>query len=111
MVSESLKGVVAQILCNKIGGGRITVREILLAVPAIANLIREGRTFQIPSMIQTNKEVGMVPLDDALMEVVEPKRVQPVEAYVRAAAKGGLEAMMKARGVDMSFLKNLQVQE
>src|SRR5436309_489769 len=47
MLSESLKGVVAQILCKKIGGGRVAVREILITIPAIANLIREGKTFQI----------------------------------------------------------------
>jgi twitching motility protein PilT len=108
MLSESLKGVVAQILCKKIGGGRVAVREILLAIPAIANLIREGKTFQIPSMIQTNKKIGMITLNDALMEVVEKKLVEPQEAYVKAADKSGLEGMMKARGIDLGFLKNLQ---
>jgi twitching motility protein PilT len=108
MLSESLKGVVAQILCKKIGGGRLAVREILLAIPAIANLIREGKTFQIPSIIQTNKKIGMITLNDALMEVVEKKLVEPQEAYVKAADKPGLEGMMKARGIDLGFLKTLQ---
>ncbi|HXY19870.1 MAG TPA: ATPase, T2SS/T4P/T4SS family, partial [Gemmatimonadales bacterium] len=108
MLSESLKGVVAQILCKKIGGGRVAVREVLLAIPAIANLIREGKTFQIPSMIQTNKKLGMVTLNDALLEVVEKKLVEPAEAYMKAADKAGLEAMMKARGIDLGFLRTLQ---
>jgi twitching motility protein PilT len=108
MLSESLKGVVAQILCKKIGGGRVAVREILLAIPAIANLIREGKTFQIPSMIQTNKKMGMITLNDALMEVVEKKLVEPAEAYMKCADKSGLEAMLKAKGHDMSFLKTMQ---
>jgi twitching motility protein PilT len=108
MLSESLKGVVAQILCKKVGGGRIAVREILLAIPAIANLIREGKTFQIPSMIQTNKKMGMVTLNDALMEVVEKKLVEPAEAYMKAADKAGLEAMLQAKGHDMGFLKTMQ---
>jgi twitching motility protein PilT len=108
MLSESLKGVVAQILCKKIGGGRVAVREILLAIPAIANLIREGKTFQIPSMIQTNKKMGMITLNDALMEVVEKKLVEPAEAYMKAADKSGLEAMLKAKGHDMGFLKQMQ---
>ena len=107
MLSESLKGVVAQILCKKIGGGRVAVREILLAVPAIANLIREGKTFQIPSIMQTNKKIGMITLNDALMDVVEKKLVEPQEAYVKAADKSGLEGMMKARGIDLGFLKTL----
>ncbi len=108
MLSESLKGVVAQILCKKIGGGRVAVREILLAIPAIANLIREGKTFQIPSMIQTNKKLGMVTLNDALMEVVEKRLVEPAEAYMKAADKSGLEAMLRAKGHDMGFLKTMQ---
>jgi twitching motility protein PilT len=108
MLSESLKGVVAQILCKKIGGGRVAVREILLAIPAIANLIREGKTFQIPSMIQTNKKMGMITLNDALMEVVEKKLVEPGEAYMKAADKSGLEAMLRAKGHDMGFLKTMQ---
>jgi twitching motility protein PilT len=108
MLSESLRGVVAQILCKKIGGGRVAVREILLSIPAIANLIREGKTFQIPSMIQTNKKMGMITLNDALMDVVDKKLVEPAEAYMKAADKSGLEAMLKARGHDMSFLKTMQ---
>ncbi|HTX66957.1 MAG TPA: type IV pilus twitching motility protein PilT [Opitutaceae bacterium] len=108
MLSESLKGVVAQILCKKIGGGRVAVREVLLAIPAIANLIREGKTFQIPSMIQTNKKLGMITLNDALMEVVEKKLVEPAEAYMKAADKAGLEGMLRAKQHDMSFLKSMQ---
>ena len=108
MLSESLKGVVAQVLCKKIGGGRVAVREILLVNAAIANLIREGKTFQIPSMMQTQKRAGMVLLNDALMELVEKKVVEPVDAYVKSADKSGLEAVMKAKGVDLSFTKSLQ---
>ena len=71
MLSESLKGVIAQVLCPKIGGGRVAAREVLLSIPAVANLIREGKTFQIPSIMQTNRKVGMVTLNDALIELVE----------------------------------------
>ena len=66
MLSESLRGVIAQTLCKKIGGGRVAAREILLSIPAVSNLIREGKTFQIPSIMQTNRKVGMVTLNDAL---------------------------------------------
>src|SRR5204863_1700333 len=52
MLSESLKGVIAQNLCRKIGGGRIAALEVLIATSAVTNLIREGKTFQIPSMMQ-----------------------------------------------------------
>jgi twitching motility protein PilT len=108
MLSESLKGVVAQILCKKIGGGRVAVREILITIPAIANLIREGKTFQIMSMMQTNKKLGMVTLNDGLMEAVDKKLVEPMEAWMKAVDKTALEGMMKAKGVNMDFLKNVQ---
>ena len=71
MLSESLRGVIAQTLCKKIGGGRVAAREILLSIPAVSNLIREGKTFQIPSIMQTNRKTGMVTLNDALMELVD----------------------------------------
>ena len=71
MLSESLRGVIAQTLCKKIGGGRVAAREILLSIPAVSNLIREGKTFQIPSIMQTNRKAGMVTLNDALIELVD----------------------------------------
>ena len=55
MLSESLKGVIAQTLCRKIGGGRVAALEVLIATQAVSNLIREGKTFQIPSMMQVGK--------------------------------------------------------
>src|SRR6184192_2463997 len=98
MLSESLKGVVSQTLCKKLGGGRVAAREILLATPAISNLIREGKTFQIPSIIQTSKQLGMLTLNDALIELVEKKEISPDEAYVKSVEKTGLAASLKAKG-------------
>jgi len=98
MLSESLKGVIAQTLCKKTGGGRVAAREILLATPAIANLIREGKTFQIPSIIQTSKQLGMLTLNDALLDLVEKKEISPDEAYVKSVEKSGLAASLKAKG-------------
>jgi len=98
MLSESLKGVVAQTLCKKLGGGRVAAREILLTTPAISNLIREGKTFQIPSIIQTSKQLGMLTLNDALVDLVEKKEISPDEAYVKSVEKSGLAASLKAKG-------------
>jgi len=103
MLSESLKGVISQTLCKKVGGGRVAAREILLATPAIANLIREGKTFQIPSIIQTSKKLGMLTLNDALLELVEKKVIEPDEAYVRSVEKAGLAASLKAKGFKISL--------
>jgi twitching motility protein PilT len=104
MLSESLRGVIAQTLCRKIGGGRIAAREILLSIPAVSNLIREGKTFQIPSIMQTNRKAGMVTLNDALMELVDNRLVEPKEAYMKAVEKAGFAAALKAKRHDIGFL-------
>jgi twitching motility protein PilT len=104
MLAESLKGVIAQVLCRRIGGGRVAAKEILLSIPAVSNLIREGKTFQIPSIMQTNRKTGMVQLNDALLELVEQKQVEPREAYLRAAEKSTFASALKAKRFDTSFL-------
>src|SRR3954452_22456319 len=104
MLSESLRGVIAQTLCKKIGGGRGAAREVLLSMPAVSNLIREGKTFQIPSIMQTNRKVGMITLNDALIELVDGKQVEPREAYMKAVDKAGFTGLLKARRHDVSFL-------
>ncbi len=104
MLSESLKGVISQTLCKKVGGGRVAAREILLTTPAISNLIREGKTFQIPSIIQTSKKLGMLTLNDALLELVEKKVVEPDEAYLRSVEKSGLAASLKAKGFKLTLM-------
>jgi twitching motility protein PilT len=100
MLSESLRGVIAQTLCRKIGGGRAAALEVLIATQAISNLIREGKTFQIPSMMQVGKAIGMVALNEALMELVTKKLVAPDEAYAKAVDKPGFEGMLKRAGFD-----------
>ena len=98
MLSESLKGVITQTLCKKVGGGRVAAMEILIATSSVANLIREGKTFQIPSMMQTGKGVGMQTLNDALLDLVKKKLVAPDEAYARAVAKPELKQMLERGG-------------
>lgn len=105
MLSESLKGVIAQTLCRKVGGGRVAALEVLIATGAISNLIREGKTFQIPSMMQVGRGVGMVTLNDALMELVTRKLVAPEEAYAKAVDKASFESSLKRVGVDVRVLQ------
>ena len=102
MLSESLKGVIAQTLCRKIGGGRVAALEVLIATQAVSNLIREGKTFQIPSIMQVNKANGMVSLNDALMDLVTKKLVEPAEAYAKAVDKAGFDAALKRAGINIS---------
>jgi twitching motility protein PilT len=103
MLSESLKGVISQVLCKKIGGGRVAAREIMLSTPSISNLIREGKTFQLPSVLQTSRRLGMVTMNDALIELVDSKQVEAQEAYLKATDKVGILNMLKQRGKDVSF--------
>ncbi len=104
MLSESLRGVISQTLCKKVGGGRVAAREVLLSIPSVANLIREGKTFQIPSVIQTSKKIGMVTLNDALIDLVDAEQVEAKEAYMKANDKTGFAHMLRQRGQEVSFL-------
>jgi twitching motility protein PilT len=108
MLSESLKGVIAQTLCRKIGGGRVAALEVLIATGAVANLIREGKTFQIPSIIQVNRAVGMVSLNDALMELVNKKLVEPAEAMAKAVDKGGFDSLLKRAGFNLAGVADVK---
>ncbi|HVH08702.1 MAG TPA: type IV pilus twitching motility protein PilT [Gemmatimonadales bacterium] len=103
MLSESLKGVISQTLCKRLRGGRVAAREILLSTPAIANLIREGKTFQVPSIIQTSKQLGMVTLNDALLDLIEKQEISPDEAYMKSVERAALAATLKAKGHKLSL--------
>jgi twitching motility protein PilT len=87
MLAESLKGVIAQQLLKTVDGKRCAALEILAVTVAVSNLIREGKTFQIPSIIQTGKAEGMQLMDQALQAVVTAKRVTPDEAHKFAVNK------------------------
>jgi twitching motility protein PilT len=101
MLSESLKGVIAQTLLPKKGGGRVAALEVLIVTPAISNLIREGKTFQIPSAMQTGKNLGMVMLNDALFEHVQAGRVEPMDAYLKSVDKASFETMLTRAGIKL----------
>jgi twitching motility protein PilT len=98
MLSESLKGVISQNLLRKIGGGRVAAMEILVGIPAISNLIREGKTYQIASIMQTGKKHGMSLLNDALIDLVRRKLVAPEEAHAKAVDKASLAAQLRTAG-------------
>ena len=104
MLSESLKGVISQVLCKKVGGGRVAAREILLSTNAISNLIREAKTFQITSVMQTSRRGGMCTLNDALIELVDAGQVEPKEAYMKATDKSGFTQALRSRGHETSFV-------
>ena len=87
-LSESLKGVVAQNLFKRIDKkGRCAALEILIVTPAVGNLIREEKTFQIPSAIQTGKKYGMQSFDDAILDLLNKKWIAAEDAYDKAIEK------------------------
>ncbi len=103
MLSESLKGVVAQVLCKAKPKGRAAAYEILLANPAISNNIREGKTHQLQSIMQTSKKDGMCTMNDSLLELVASGRVDAKEAYIKSVDKQGLKQMFQAKGIKLEL--------
>ena len=87
-LADSLKGVVAQKLLKRIDKeGRVAVFEILVVTSAVSNLIRESKTFQIPSAIQTGRKYGMQSLDDAILAALNSKKISAEDAYAKAIVK------------------------
>ncbi len=95
MLGESLKGVIAQNLLRTTDGKRCAAQEILVCNSAIANLIREGKTFQIPSIMQTGRTLGMQLMDQALQDLLKAKKITMEEAFKFAHNKTLFEAPQK----------------
>jgi twitching motility protein PilT len=107
MLSESLRGVISQVLCKRNGGGRAAAYEVLLATSAAQNLIREGKTFQIKSLMQTGRAQGMQAMNDHLFDLVRNNVIEMKDAYVKAYDKAGLREMLVKAGIrlDPSLVK------
>ncbi|MEO0325803.1 MAG: type IV pilus twitching motility protein PilT, partial [Myxococcota bacterium] len=103
MLSESLRGVVAQVLCKKKGGGRVAAYEVLIATSAVANLIREGKTFQLKSTMQTGRRLGMQTMNDHLMEHVKAGLVEAEEAYMKSNDKQLFKQQLKQANVPLKL--------
>ena len=102
-LADGLRAVIAQTLFKRIDRkGRIVALEILIANPAVRNLIREGKTHQIPSMIQTGKKYGMILLDDYIMELYKSGKISADEAYAKANEKAKFRPLLKAPPTDFT---------
>jgi twitching motility protein PilT len=87
-LSEALRGVVAQNLFKRIDKkGRVAALEILVFTMAVANMVREGKTHQIPGMIQVGKRLGNTPLDDSIMDHLKMKRISADDAFDKCLDK------------------------
>ena len=102
-LSDGIRAIIAQVLFRRIDkGGRCAALEILIATPAVRNLIREAKTYQIPSMIQTGKKYGMQLLDDAIMEMCTKRMISPDEAYAKANDKAKFRPLLKKPPTDFT---------
>lgn len=103
MLAGSLKGVVAQtLLKKKEGKGRVAALEVLVGNSAVSNLIREGKTFQIASSMQTGKNQGMVLMNDALLDYVKKGVVSAEEAYIKSIDKIELQQRFQQEAIKFS---------
>ncbi|OHE89565.1 MAG: type IV pili twitching motility protein PilT [Verrucomicrobia bacterium RIFCSPLOWO2_12_FULL_64_8] len=103
-LSSSIQAVVSQVLCKKIGGGRIAGYEIMINTTSIASLIRENKTFRINSDIQTGAALGMITMDTHLMSLVNRELVAPDEAVEKAQDPVEMRNKLVAMGAKLREL-------
>jgi twitching motility protein PilT len=99
MLASSLRGVISQTLLKKLGGGRIAAHEILVSTAAVSALIREGKTHQLLSCMQTGAKDGMRLLTDVLVDLTRQGLISPEEAYMKCVQKDDLLNKFKNAGV------------
>jgi twitching motility protein PilT len=102
-LADGLRAVIAQTLFKRIDRkGRVVALEILIASPAVRNLIREGKTHQIPSMIQTGKKYGMILLDDSIMDLYKKGLISAEEGYAKANEKNRFRPLLSSPPADFT---------
>jgi pilus retraction protein PilT len=99
LLANTLTGVVAQTLCKRMDGGRVAAAEILLATSGVRANIRDQKTHQLPTAIQTGYSVGMRSFTDSLYQLVQDGIIEPREAYLKAVDKLSLEQKFTAAGI------------
>lgn len=106
-LAGTLRGVVAQVLLRKRGGGRIAARELLLNTPAAASVIADGKLFQLGAALESGRKFGNVALNDTLLSLIRDGVVDAGEAWRRSHDREGLLTLLKREGIDTSFVERL----
>ena len=102
-LADALKAVISQTLFKRVDvKGRCAALEILVCTPAVRNLIREGKTYQIPSAMQTGKKYGMQTLDDAIMDYLQRGWISPEDAYMHCIEKNKFVQFLKKPPTDFT---------
>lgn len=107
MVGEHLRGVVTQALLRKTGGGRAAAREVLVNVPSVASLIANAQFDQLPGVLNSGRRVGMVPLNDALLGLVQSGALDVRQAFRKSPDQNELVGMLNQAGFDTTFAERL----
>jgi twitching motility protein PilT len=108
MLAESLAGVVAQVLCKKKKGGRVAAYEVLMMTPAASNLIREGKTYQLVSVMQTGKRYGMQTMNEHLLYLVVNGHISPEEAYIKSTDSAEMKKAYEAAGIEFRLVESIR---
>jgi twitching motility protein PilT len=95
MASESILAVISQKLLKRKGGGRVAAFEVMLGIPAVSNLIREEKSFQLSSIIQTNTNIGMITMSQSIEQLVSNNLVDSTEAMRAEEDTDVLQASLK----------------
>lgn len=102
-LADALKAVVSQTLFKRVDiKGRVAALEVLICTPAVRNLVREAKTYQIPSIMQTGKKYGMQTLDDAILELLQKKKISAEDAYINCYEKQKFVKFLKKAPVDFT---------
>jgi twitching motility protein PilT len=99
MLADALIGVISQTLLKRKSGGRVAGYEVLIVTPAVSNLIREGKNYQIATLMQTGKGIGMQMINTHLFDLAEKGVVEPDEALSKAVDKDNLRLLLKGKGL------------
>jgi twitching motility protein PilT len=109
MLSDTLKGVVAQTLCKKTEGGRIAAFEVLVVTTPVAALIREAKTHMLPSVMQTGRTQGMLTFSDELTRLASKGLISAEDAYNKAVDKADIETKFQLAGLSLDFKKKAEL--
>lgn len=102
-LADSLRAVVSQTLFKRIDvKSRVPALEILICTPAVRNLIREGKTYQLPSVMQTGKKYGMQTMDDSIMDMLQKRWISPEDAYTNAIDKSKFLSFLRKPPADFT---------
>ena len=106
-LAGTLRGIVSQVLLRKLRGGRVAAREVLINTPAVAGLIMEGKTFQLPAALENGRASGMISFAESLASLVREGTVHPAHAHRKAPNRDQFVAALRRSGVDTAIAERL----